>query len=94
MPSVGYYITPLLLGLIVISLLFQKRGDKEGILVILTYIGSNTFPYLRYILKIALILSSYFAMGANFASVVLFVLTGIIAYPSMVLLQNYTLRKD
>ena len=73
--------------------MFPKMRKDSGILFVLDYVGSETYPYLRYIIEITLYLSAFFASSATLISLLILVLAAVASLIHTLLLQNFTLRK-
>ena len=92
-PIVGYIINGSLVTLIFLSILFPKMRKDAGILFFLDYIGSETYPYLRYLIEITLYLSAFFATSCQLMALLIFGLAAVASLIHTLLLQNFTLRK-
>ena len=92
-PQVGFFINGSLVVVVIISILFPRTRKDSGVLFILDYIGSQTYPYLRYLIEISLYLSAFFATSANPIALVLFSITAAVSLIQTLILQNFTLRK-
>lgn len=91
--QVGLIITSILLAFIYISIFFPKTKKDSGVLFILEYIGSQLYPYLRYLIEIELYVVGFFMFAADIGHIIVFTFAALAAFISVILLQNITLRK-
>jgi hypothetical protein len=91
---IGYYTSSTLLVVIVIAIIFHKKDKYEGFLLLLSELGSRTYPYLRYILELFLLSTSYFSMGGDLVMIIFFSTAAVAILFSTLVLQNFTLVKD
>ncbi len=92
--SVGLAINSIMVAVIFFSIMFPKMEKEAGVLFLFEYLGSQAYPYLRYLIELALYSTSFFLFKVDVMNWVLFVLAATAATISTTLLQNFTLRKD
>lgn len=92
--SVGLAVNLTLVVLVFFSVLFPKMEKDAGLFFLFEYLGSQVYPYLRYLIELALYSSALFLLSMSLASWAVFVLAVAAALTSTALLQNLTLRKD
>lgn len=91
--ELGVIVNGIMVGIIFLAILFPKTRKDPGIVFILDYIGSETYPYLRYIIEFVFYSSAFFAISATLSSLIVFGLTCLASMIQTTLLQNFTLRK-
>lgn len=91
--SVGAILNGIMVAIVLLAIMFPKTRKDVGIVFILDYIGSQTYPYLRYLIEICLYSSALFATKITITSLLVFGLACFASMIQSILLQNVTLRK-
>jgi hypothetical protein len=91
--SAGNILNGIMVAVVFLAIFFPKTRKDAGIVFILDYIGSETYPYLRYLMELCLYSSAFFAIAATIPSFIVFGLASLASLIQTILLQNVTLRK-